>query len=70
MRAIRAPCVDVALEWHKSSYSSSEGDSCVEITTTPGTIHKRDSKTRSGPQIAFAPKARAGFISYAAGAER
>ncbi|MFD7335234.1 DUF397 domain-containing protein [Streptomyces violascens] len=62
-------CVEVALDWRKSSYSSSsEGDSCVEIATTPGTIHIRDSKSRSGPQLAFAPKAWAGFVSYAAAA--
>ncbi|MBX9394912.1 DUF397 domain-containing protein [Streptomyces sp. TRM72054] len=30
------------LAWFKSSYSSSEADSCVEIATTPGTIHIRE----------------------------
>ena len=30
---------DSALEWFKSSYSSgSEGDSCVEVAATPGTV--------------------------------
>ncbi|MFE4665416.1 DUF397 domain-containing protein, partial [Streptomyces sp. NPDC056734] len=33
------------LAWFKSSYSDgNEGDSCVEIATTPGTVHVRDSK--------------------------
>uniref|UniRef100_A0AAU2V7Q6 DUF397 domain-containing protein n=1 Tax=Streptomyces sp. NBC_00003 TaxID=2903608 RepID=A0AAU2V7Q6_9ACTN len=64
-------CVEVGLEWHKSSHSDSgDGTDCVEVATTPGTIHIRDSKARSGPQLAFAPKAWAGFVSYAAGAER
>ncbi|MGW2817830.1 DUF397 domain-containing protein [Streptomyces sp. NPDC001415] len=64
-------CVEVALDWRKSSYSDSgDGTDCVEVATTPGIIHIRDSKARSGPQLAFAPKAWAGFVSYAAGAER
>ncbi|WP_435058774.1 DUF397 domain-containing protein [Streptomyces sp. bgisy060] len=56
------------LAWFKSSYSSSsEGDSCVEVATTPTTIHVRDSKCLDGPQLAVAPGAWAGFVSYAAG---
>ncbi|MDJ0465214.1 DUF397 domain-containing protein [Streptomyces sp. H27-C3] len=54
------------LEWFKSSYSSSsEGDSCVEVATAPGSVHVRDSKNPPGPRLAFAPAAWAGFISYA-----
>jgi hypothetical protein len=54
------------LEWFKSSYSSgSEGDSCVEVATTPGTIHVRDSKVTEGPRLTFAPGAWVGFVSYA-----
>ncbi|MFF6993392.1 DUF397 domain-containing protein [Streptomyces sp. NPDC008313] len=54
------------LVWFKSSYSSgSEGDSCVEIATDPGTVHVRDSKNLGGPQLAFAPAAWAGFLPYA-----
>jgi hypothetical protein len=38
------------LAWFKSSYSDgNEGDSCVELATTPGTIHVRDSKNTDGP---------------------
>ncbi|MGW1474857.1 DUF397 domain-containing protein [Streptomyces olivaceus] len=56
------------LAWFKSSYSSgSEGDSCVEIATAPGTVHVRDSKDVEGPRLAFAPAAWAGFVPYAAG---
>ncbi|MBZ6289320.1 DUF397 domain-containing protein [Streptomyces olivaceus] len=56
------------LAWFKSSYSSgSEGDSCVEIATVPGTVHVRDSKDVEGPRLAFAPAAWAGFVPYAAG---
>ncbi|MFJ2935169.1 DUF397 domain-containing protein [Streptomyces sp. NPDC087219] len=54
------------LAWFKSSYSSSsEGDSCIEVATTPATVHVRDSKCHDGPQLAFLPGAWAGFVSYA-----
>ncbi|MFJ9826801.1 DUF397 domain-containing protein [Streptomyces sp. NPDC101160] len=60
---------DVAdLVWFKSSYSSSsEGDSCVEIATTPTAIHIRDSKNLPGPHLAVTPAAWAGFVTYAGG---
>ncbi|MEU0332726.1 DUF397 domain-containing protein [Streptomyces sp. NPDC006193] len=54
------------LVWFKSSYSSgSEGDSCVEVATEPGTVHVRDSKHTEGPRLAFAPTAWADFLPYA-----
>ncbi|MFA3877342.1 DUF397 domain-containing protein [Streptomyces sp. MMCC 100] len=57
------------LAWFKSSYSDgNEGDSCVEVATTPGTVHVRDSKYRdAGPRLALAPEAWAGFVAYASG---
>ncbi|MFD5931997.1 DUF397 domain-containing protein [Streptomyces sp. NPDC060333] len=55
------------LDWFKSSYSDgSEGDSCVEVAATSGTVHVRDSKSVSGPQLGFTPQAWAGFVTYAA----
>jgi hypothetical protein len=54
------------LVWFKSSYSSSsEGDSCVELATTTGTIHVRDSKNIDGPRLAFSPATWADFVPYA-----
>ncbi|MEU0218743.1 DUF397 domain-containing protein [Streptomyces sp. NPDC006265] len=54
------------LTWFKSSYSDgNEGDSCVEVATTPGTVHVRDSKNVEGPRLAFTPAAWAGFVPYA-----
>ncbi|MFD3944294.1 DUF397 domain-containing protein [Streptomyces sp. NPDC058579] len=54
------------LEWFKSSYSSSSnGEDCIEVATTPATIHVRDSKVTEGPLLAFAPRAWAGFVAYA-----
>ncbi|MDT9688602.1 DUF397 domain-containing protein [Streptomyces sp. P9(2023)] len=54
------------LEWFKSSYSSgTDGESCVEVATTPGTVHVRDSKVTEGPRLTFPPTAWAGFLTYA-----
>jgi hypothetical protein len=54
------------LNWFKSSYSSgSEGDSCVEVATTPTTIHVRDSKVTDGPAFQIAASAWADFVTYA-----
>ena len=55
------------LAWFKSSYSSgTDGNSCVEIATTPATIHIRDSKVTDGPRLTLGPAAWTGFVSYAA----
>ncbi|MFC3238056.1 DUF397 domain-containing protein [Streptomyces nitrosporeus] len=57
-----------ALEWFRSSYSSSgDGNDCVEVATTPGTVHVRDSKSVPGPHVGFGPTAWADFVEYAAG---
>ncbi|MFD5076257.1 DUF397 domain-containing protein [Streptomyces sp. NPDC058371] len=54
------------LAWFKSSYSSgNDGNSCIEIATTPATIHVRDSKDVDGPRLAFSPTAWADFVPYA-----
>ncbi|MEV7815271.1 DUF397 domain-containing protein [Streptomyces flaveolus] len=57
------------LAWFKSSYSDGpEGDSCVEVATTPRTIHVRDSKYRdAGPRLALTPEAWGSFVTYASG---
>ncbi|MEU4950647.1 DUF397 domain-containing protein [Streptomyces lavendulae] len=53
------------LDWFKSSYSdSNESGDCVEVATTPGAVHVRDSKAL-GPQLAVSEVAWAGFVSYA-----
>ena len=54
------------LAWFKSSYSSgNDGNSCVELAVTPGTVHVRDSKDTGGPQLALTPTAWAAFVTYA-----
>ncbi|MFJ1898405.1 MULTISPECIES: DUF397 domain-containing protein [unclassified Streptomyces] len=53
------------LTWFKSSYSSNDGPSCVEVAAAPNTVHVRDSKNIPGPELGFAPDAWAEFVSYA-----
>jgi hypothetical protein len=56
------------LHWFKSSYSSSsEAGDCVEIATTPATIHIRDSKNPQGPRLTFTPTAWADFVPFVHG---
>ena len=56
------------LAWFKSSYSGgTDGESCVELALTPGTIHVRDSKTLEGPRLALAPGAWTHFVAFASG---
>jgi hypothetical protein len=42
---------DVA--WRTSSYSGSNGGTCVEVGTTGPAVAVRDSMHRDGPQLAF-----------------
>jgi hypothetical protein len=59
-------CIEVAVSWRKSSYSGTGGGECIEAAACLHTIHVRDSKDKSGPQLAFTPAAWADFIAYAA----
>ncbi|MGW5124374.1 DUF397 domain-containing protein [Streptomyces sp. NPDC004069] len=54
------------LAWFKSSYSGgNDGNSCVELAITPGTVHVRDSKNVEGPRLALTPGVWASFVTYA-----
>ncbi|MFE5587085.1 DUF397 domain-containing protein [Kitasatospora sp. NPDC056531] len=57
------------LAWFKSSYSTNEGAECVEVAETPGVVHVRDSKDKSGPQLAFEPATWNAFVEFAATTE-
>ncbi|MER7701918.1 DUF397 domain-containing protein [Kitasatospora sp. NPDC097605] len=57
------------LAWFKSSYSTNEDANCVEVAEMPGTVHVRDSKDKSGPQLAFEPAAWQAFVTFAANAD-
>ncbi|GHE85441.1 DUF397 domain-containing protein [Streptomyces longispororuber] len=52
----------MTLEWFKSSHSTADGPSCVEVAATPRTVHVRDSKDPDGPQLTITPAAWADFI--------
>ncbi|MEW1722728.1 DUF397 domain-containing protein, partial [Streptomyces sp. NPDC093109] len=45
------------LNWFKSSYSSADGPSCVEVAATSRTIHVRDTKDIHLPHLDFNPTA-------------
>ena len=44
-------CIEVAYDWHKSSYSDGEGGECIEVATCPHTVHVRDTKLSDASPI-------------------
>ncbi|MDT0421238.1 DUF397 domain-containing protein [Streptomyces evansiae] len=52
----------VELSWFKSSYSGSNGNSCVEVALTPLAVHVRDSKDTPRPGFTASPTAWTGFL--------
>ncbi|MFG1875978.1 DUF397 domain-containing protein [Sphaerisporangium sp. NPDC049003] len=43
-------------EWRKSSWSSGDGGTCVEVASNlPGIVAVRDSKNPSDPSLVFTP---------------
>jgi Domain of unknown function (DUF397) len=50
-------------EWHKSSYSSQDGN-CVEVARNlPGVVAVRDSKDPDGPALVVTREAWRSFVS-------
>ncbi|MFD6996394.1 DUF397 domain-containing protein [Streptomyces mirabilis] len=59
-------CLEVALDWRKSTHSSDFEDACVEVAACPHTIHVRDSKLGDrSPRFAVAGATWTTFVSYA-----
>ncbi|MEV6753119.1 DUF397 domain-containing protein [Streptomyces sp. NPDC051214] len=58
----QADCVEVALAWRNSTYSSGGSGDCVEVAPTPTTIHIRDSKN---PELALRAAPWPHFLTYA-----
>ncbi|CAL9624151.1 DUF397 domain-containing protein [Streptomyces griseomycini] len=56
-----------AMVWRKSSHSNPDGAACVEVATTPHTVHVRDSKHIEGPRLTFTPAQWSAFLPYASG---
>ncbi|MFJ8510718.1 DUF397 domain-containing protein [Streptomyces avermitilis] len=50
--------------WRKSSYSNSEGGSCVEVLDShPFGVPVRDSKVPHGPALVFSPADWTSFVT-------
>jgi hypothetical protein len=56
------------LAWFKSSYSGTQGDSCVEVATTKQAVCVRDSKDVTRPHFAVGRAEWMRFVEFAAGA--
>jgi hypothetical protein len=54
------------LAWFKSSYSGSQGDSCVEVALTDQAVHVRDSKDVTRPSFAVTGGGWTLFVQYVA----
>ncbi|MCK1795658.1 DUF397 domain-containing protein [Streptomyces sp. XM4193] len=53
------------LAWFKSSYSGSQGDSCVEVAMAQLAVHVRDSKDLTRPAFAVGRDGWDEFIRFA-----
>ncbi|MCM8551220.1 DUF397 domain-containing protein [Streptomyces olivaceus] len=54
------------LAWFKSSYSGTQGDSCVEIAIAEQAVHVRDSKDVARPAFEVGPVGWRRFVRFAA----
>ncbi|MFI9239649.1 DUF397 domain-containing protein [Streptomyces sp. NPDC053079] len=54
--------------WFKSSYSTSEGNACIEVSSGPREVRVRDSKRIPGPELAFPAPSWATFVAALGGA--
>ena len=57
--------MSTALHWFKSSYSSDQGGQCLEVATSPRTIHIRDSKHITGPTLTVTRDSWTSFLALA-----
>jgi uncharacterized protein DUF397 len=54
-----------ATVWRRSSYSSNNGGSCVEVADNiPGALPVRDSKNPTGPALVFPTPAWSAFLDH------
>ncbi|MFG3106878.1 DUF397 domain-containing protein [Streptomyces tendae] len=52
------------LDWFKSSYSSAQGDSCVEVALAEQVIHVRDSKDVRRPPFTVGREGWSRFVGF------
>ncbi|MEU2392803.1 DUF397 domain-containing protein [Streptomyces sp. NPDC007369] len=53
------------LVWFKSSYSGTQGDSCLEVAFAVQAVHVRDSKDLTRPAFAVGREGWARFVQHA-----
>ncbi|MEU5400182.1 DUF397 domain-containing protein [Streptomyces sp. NPDC005963] len=53
-------------DWFKSSYSGSQGDSCVEVAIVDAAVHVRDSGNVARPGFAVGHDGWGQFVRFAA----
>ncbi|MCP3769286.1 MULTISPECIES: DUF397 domain-containing protein [unclassified Streptomyces] len=53
------------LAWFKSSYSGTQGDSCVEVAIAEQAVHVRDSKDVIRPAFAVGREGWGQFVRFA-----
>ncbi|WSB87240.1 DUF397 domain-containing protein [Streptomyces cellulosae] len=53
------------LAWFKSSYSGTQGDSCVEVAIAEQAVHVRDSKDVTRPFFAVGREGWGQFVRFA-----
>ncbi|MFE9933946.1 DUF397 domain-containing protein [Streptomyces sp. NPDC005533] len=58
--------MSTTLKWFKSSYSSPDGDQCVEVAQGATQVHVRDSKVQDGPVLGLAPASWAALTGWLA----
>jgi hypothetical protein len=54
------------LEWIKSSYSTAQGDNCIEVAISEQAVHVRDSKDVERPHFAVSRDDWECFLRFAA----
>ncbi|KNE81230.1 MULTISPECIES: DUF397 domain-containing protein [Streptomyces] len=67
MNAERSESAVPKAAWFKSSYSTGGGGECVEVATMTASVHVRDSKNLTGPELAVDPHAWSSFIGLITG---
>ncbi|MEO3972474.1 DUF397 domain-containing protein [Streptomyces sp. CAU 1734] len=64
---INSPWISASCTWRKSSYSSSYGGACLEVTDLTSHIGIRDSKCDQGPALIASTTAWHIFLTFATG---
>ncbi|WP_317446373.1 DUF397 domain-containing protein [Streptomyces collinus] len=54
------------LDWFKSSYSSAQGDDCVEVAVSKQAVHVRDSKDVALTHFSVGREEWSRFVGFAA----